>query len=553
VSGPGGRAAGARRVFLLGIDGASWNVLDRLVAVGAMPNLARLAREGVRATLESTVPPITPVAWLSLMTGCNPGRHGVYGFLKPSPDNSYLPAPVNRADARVPTIFDYFREGGPLVSLNLPMSWPATPINGAMITCMMTPLRNPTAFEHPAGLLARLARAGIDYVIDPKFKVSPDIDADTLFRDWQASGREFVDLLLDMTRQRMDAVRLLMDEEPWDAFICVLVGADRIQHLHWDRLLPDDGADPDPLLVSWYRYADERIGELAGRLRADDTLLIVSDHGFTRTHGKFLANEWLRRQGLLARREARHSPLYPLKRALGRLGVTRRRLGRVLGEKASSRLQLAAAHVDWARSEAYLDNPFGIRVNLQGRETLGRVPPARFAEVRDRIVRGLREVTDAEGRHPIAAVRCREELYAGDAADGSSDVIFTFRDDLNWAAYDGECGGEVFVPTPHRTGDHRIDGVFVAWGGGVRTPAAPGELRFRIQDVLPTLLHLNGRPVPEICDGRVLSEILADPREPVFDRDWRRFQGERCAVAYGPEQETELRERLRALGYLADD
>jgi predicted AlkP superfamily phosphohydrolase/phosphomutase len=338
VSGPGdpGRAAGERRVFLLGIDGASWNVLDRLVAVGAMPNLARLAREGVRATLESTVPPITPVAWLSLMTGCNPGRHGVYGILKSLPDNSCLPVPVNRADARVPTIFDYFREGGPLVSLNLPMSWPATPINGAMITCMMTPLRNPTAFEHPAGLLARLAR--------------------------------------------------------------------------------------------------------------------------------------------------------------------------VLGEKATSRLQLAAAHVDWARSEAYLDNPFGIRVNLQGRETLGRVPPARFAEVRDRIVRGL-------------------------------DVVFTFRDDLNRAAYDGECGGEVFVPTPHRTGDHRIDGVFVAWGGGVRTPAAPGELRFRIQDVLPTLLHLNGRPVPEICDGRVLSEILADPRESVVDRDWRRFQGEKRAVAYGPEQE----------------
>ncbi len=540
-----------RRVFLLGLDGASWNVLDRMMAVGAMPNLARLCREGARATLESTIPPITPVAWLTLMTGCNPGRHGVFGFLKASADNSYLPVPVNRMDARVPTIFDYYREGGPLISLNLPMSWPSSPINGAMITCLMTPLRGMRDFEHPAGLMARLAAAGIDYVIDPKFKVRRGDDGDAMFADWQNEGPPFVAMLTDIARARFDAVRLLMREDPWDCFACVEVGTDRLQHLFWDRLLPADGSDPDPALAAYYRYVDDRLGELAGALSGGEALLVMSDHGFVRTHGQFHANEWLRRQGWLARREARRSPLYPLKRALNAVGITREKLGRVVGERRASRLQLAASHVDWARSDAFLDNPFGIRVNVRGRETLGRVPPERFAPVRDAIVARLRELAGPDGEPVLAAVHRGEDVYHGEARDRASDVVFLFRDDRNWGAYSGECGGDLFRPTPFKTGDHRVDGIFVAWGGGIRPATA--DLRFSIQDVLPTLLHLNGRAVPEICDGRVLAEILADPAPPRLDRDWRRFLGARREVGLEGDQEAEIRERLRELGYLSDD
>ncbi len=248
-----------------------------------------------------------------------------------------------------------------------------------MVTCMMTPLRNPRDFEHPAGLLDRLARAGIDYVIDPKFKVPPDIDADTLFRDWQASGRGFVDLLLDMTRARMDAVRLLMDG-----------GA--VGRVHLRARGGSTGSStctgtaccrttaPTPTRC-WSRgtatrRADRRAGRAAARRRHAADRLRPRLHADPReVPGQRVAAA----AGTgCARREARRSPLYPLKRALGRLGVTRQRLGRVLGEQATSRLQLAAAHVDWARSEAYLDNPFGIRVNLQGRETLGRVTPGTF-------------------------------------------------------------------------------------------------------------------------------------------------------------------------------
>lgn len=547
-----------RRVFLLGLDGASWNVLDRMIAIGAMPNLGRLCREGVRATLESTVPAITPCAWNSLMTGCNPGKHGVFGFMKKSESNSYLPVPVNRMDTLAPTIFDYFGEGGPLISLNLPMSYPATPINGAMVTCMMTPLRNPGDFEHPRGLLARFARAGIDYTIDPKFRLREGAEERELFENWRQEGPAFVSLLGDITRNRMRAAGLLMDEEPWDAFVTVIVGTDRLQHLHWDRLLPPDGSDPDPLLASYYRQVDDHLGELAGRLGAGETLLIVSDHGFTRHHGAFLANEWLRRQGWLARREAARSPLYPLKRALGAVGLTRARLTRLLGRQRASRLQLAAAHVDWARSHAWLDNPFGLRLNRRGRETLGLVAPEEASGLLEEMAARLRGgLLGPDGEPLLSAVHFGADLYWGEGRAQASDLVFTFRDDRNHGAYAGNVGGELFRPVPYKTGDHRIDGMFVAWGGGVRGGAAPpdgaAEWRFKIWDVLPTLLHLNGRAVPGICDGRVLREILADDRPPVVDQAWRRFLSTRRAVAYTGDQAAEIAERLRDLGYLSDD
>jgi predicted AlkP superfamily phosphohydrolase/phosphomutase len=422
---------------------------------------------------------------------------------------------------------------------------------------MMTPLHNPTDFEHPTGLLARFARAGIDYTIDPKFKARRGDDGDAMFTDWRAEGRAFVDLLAGITRNRMAAVRLLMDEEPWDAFVCVVVGTDRIQHLHFDRLLPEDGGDPDPMLAGYYRQVDEHLGELAGRLGRDDALLVVSDHGFVRTHGQFMTNEWLLREGWLEPRRARSSPFYPVKRLLGALGITRARLTPLIGEERSSRLQLAASHIDWGRSSAWLGSPFGIRLNVKGRETLGTVDPQSAGAVRDAIAARLADLTDEEGRPLIDSVRSRDDLYQGDALASAPDIVFTFRDDRNYGAYAGEIGHGLYQPTPFKTGDHRIDGVFLAWGGGIRAGAAPRrgapEPRFQICDVLPTLLHLNGRAVPAVCDGRVRREILTEPgREPVRDPDWRRFLGEKRSVGYGSGQVDEVKERLRELGYLSD-
>jgi predicted AlkP superfamily phosphohydrolase/phosphomutase len=349
----------------------------------------------------------------------------------------------------------------------------------------------------------------------------------------------------------MLATYLLLSEDEWDVFICVIVGTDRIQHLHWQKLVPEDGGPPDSVLSSYYESVDDHIGQLVDKLSGDDALLIISDHGFTRHQGVFLVNEWLLRNGWLKRREAKRSPLYPLRKFLNRIGINRNNLSGLAGEKLTVKLQLAASHIDWARTKAFHSSPFGIRINLAGREVVGTVAPVDFDNVRDAIMHALGELKDENGEPLMAAIHRREELYQGEAQQGAADIIFTFRDDRNHSSYAGEFGEDIFKPAPHKPGDHRIDGIFVAHGGGIKNVSE--ELRFKIWDVLPTLMHLNGRKVPAICDGRVLTEILTDHRDIEIDHDWQRFYSEKQEVQYDQAQENEIQERLKALGYMSDD
>jgi|GEM_PF-1999398 len=541
----------ARRIFLLGLDGGSWNVFDHLFAHGVMPNFQKLCSEGVKGTLESTTPPVTPVAWTSLMTGANPGKHGIFAFRKTRPDNSYLPVPVNRMDMEVPTVFDYYREDPGFVCLNLPMSFPATELAGCMVTGMMTPQGQTDRAAHPSDQLDRFAAAGIDYVIDPKLQESAGIDPQDLFDGWKEAPEKFIGRLTRITQSRMDAVRLLMKDRDWSVFICVVVGTDRLQHLLWDEIL-EDGSKPITAAVwDYYRHLDDRLGRLMSDLHPDDVLMLVSDHGFVKTHGSFQTNEWLRRQGWLKKREAKKSPLYPVKVLLNRLGITRASLGRVLSEGQSSKLQLMASHIDWAGSQAFLSGPFAIRINLMDRETLGCVDPKDYDRLVDDIIVALGELKDQDGRPMISSAVRGQDIYHGDAGGQPGDVVFTFRDDLNFTAYAAELGGDLFRTDIAKKGDHRIDGIFAAWGGGIRN--LEEEVRFSICDILPTVMHLNGRAVPGVCDGKVALGITEDDHSPDIDSNWKRFARSREAVSYSRDQEAEINERLKALGYLSDD
>ena len=68
----------AQRLLILGLDGATWTVLDPLRRLGLMPNLDALLCRSAHGTLRSIVPPMTSAAWTSMMTGCGPATHGVF-------------------------------------------------------------------------------------------------------------------------------------------------------------------------------------------------------------------------------------------------------------------------------------------------------------------------------------------------------------------------------------------------------------------------------------------------------------------------------------------
>ena len=117
------------KVVIIGLDGATWDVLTPLMARGEMPTLRRLAEEGASGTLKSTTPPMTPTACVTLYTGVNPGKHGIIGFENlPKDGQTEL---VNSTSWRYKTIWQILSENGRRsILVGLPLTYPPQEING---------------------------------------------------------------------------------------------------------------------------------------------------------------------------------------------------------------------------------------------------------------------------------------------------------------------------------------------------------------------------------------------------------------------------------------
>src|SRR5512141_819265 len=123
----------APRVIFVGLDGADWQLLDRYLADGTMPNLASLARDGVRAPLRTQQPPLSPLVWTTMMTGVSPLQHGILDFTRFSPA-THAREPITSDERRRPAVWTKASQQGRRVAvLGLWATYPAEPVNGLMV------------------------------------------------------------------------------------------------------------------------------------------------------------------------------------------------------------------------------------------------------------------------------------------------------------------------------------------------------------------------------------------------------------------------------------
>src|SRR5581483_9406827 len=123
------------KTLLLGLDGATFSILDPLLQAGVMPHLQRFIQRGTRAELLSTTPPVTYPAWTSLVTGHYPGQHGVFDFVQGQemPEGIFV-RPVDSRDIQCETIWSMAsRQQQSVTSLNFPVMFPPRPLNGFMV------------------------------------------------------------------------------------------------------------------------------------------------------------------------------------------------------------------------------------------------------------------------------------------------------------------------------------------------------------------------------------------------------------------------------------
>jgi predicted AlkP superfamily phosphohydrolase/phosphomutase len=548
------------KVLIIGLDSATWLVMDPLLQTGELPNLARLIAEGTRSPLRSSIPYVSAAAWVSFATGSNPGRHGVYDFVRKRKDG-YDVELVNASTVRLPTLWHLLSKHGLRVGvLNVPVTYPPSPVHGALVAGMLTPNLQ-CDFTHPPELRTHLLQTIPDYQLEPTISGAiPRLEMKQR-------------LLQDVTKganRRAAAARFLMqDLQDWQFFMVVFTELDRLQTYLWDDMDPQHPLyDPvsakqfGDAIPAHYAQLDRLVGEiLEGIDPQTTTIVVISDHGLGGVHQFFFPNRWLADEGYLCWRGNTSAYVARARQVLKRAGLgglAKRVATRLLpGWAAPSQLRSAALvrDMDWSQTKAFWAPDNGIWLNVKGRERQGIVGPgaeydALCSELREKLL-GLRD--PLHGEPVVAEIWHRDEIYDGPFTDRSPDLRVV------WHEVPGERRTHFAANEPWNSqafgyttlsGDHMRDGILIAWGRGIQKGSILEKPT--IFDLAPTILYLLDQPVPEHMDGHVLYSML-DPalvtRQPEARQRASRLEA-RHAQEYSSEDRRAIERRLADLGYL---
>lgn len=532
-------------VLLIGIDAACRSVFDRLAEEDCIPHLESICSDGLCAPLESQIPPWTPSAWPSLFTGVNPGKHGVYGFLG---FEGYDFQVVTASDVRAHRLWTLLDLNDVTsVVVNVPVTHPPDPIDGAVVPGFMAP-EHPTC--HPEGLLDDVREEIGEYRIYPRYARGDDTLSDA----------EKIDEYRRLVRMRGEAFRYLVDRFEPDFGFVQFQRTDTVFHEfdgEWDKVQTVYGA------------TDEQIGEILAGCDPEYVFL-ASDHGIGRYEKEeFHVNSYLRDEGFLEttlggqgmptwnvmREELREGkqtrtwePGAVEKSAavLAQVGITTNRVGRVLDRfgladlarkyAPSGVVRTGNEQVDFAGSTAYMRarTELGVRLNVEGREPSGVVAADDYDEVREEVIDRLAGATAPDGEPVFQEVSTREEYFHGPHVGDAVDVVTVPTDFQHFLS--AEVSEEWFAASTEPW-NHKLEGLFAASGPSVGTEAPTDAHLF---DVAPTVLAALGVPASDDMDGEVLDVV-----EPVGTTSYPGFEAGTPTA-----EQADVEDRLADLGYL---
>lgn len=550
--------------MIIGLDGATFDIIDPMVEEGKLPNISRLIQGGTRGVLQSTIPPNSSVAWSTMMTGKDPGKHGIYYFRERRLGDYRRPL-ISSRSLKAKTLWKIINEeGGKTGVLNVPVTYPPEPVDGYLISGLLAPHRG-SNFTHPSSLHLELIKEFGEYPLDN--------EAQNLF--WTGDIIRALEHQIFTSRRLLEVTCWLMDRFPWSFFMTVFTAIDRIQHVAW-RYMTEEYARKRPrecekyreLIPLTYELMDEHVGNLLDRIDEDTALIIMSDHGFGPIRNKFYVNRWLVEQGFMALKsfpELRYDPWTVL---LDRVGFGRLRRTPPIGMSNTvgrlRRMRFSRNDwegyfdlVDWSKTRVYSTFSSGEEiffVNLKGREPHGIVEPADYDSVCDEVANRLMELKEANGRQIVEKVYRRNELYHGPYLELAPDLQYVTRDYSVLPRSEMFAKETLVEPEDCFPAMHRREGIVIMRAEEVRGGFDLGEAHIR--DIAPTALYLLDCPVPDDMDGRVLEEAFADEmieKRPIRARHISRADVEGDGVhkrAYSREEEEDVIQALKGLGYM---
>lgn len=543
------------RLLILGLDGATWDVLTPLTAQGLMPNLQRLMQQSALLELNSTQPFITPVAWASFQTGCDPHEHGVLDYRYYDHGRRQLCLNGTRQLRRQTLLETIGAAGGDVVSLNLPLTFPPQPRASGIVVGGLDSPSPQAALSHVPRFAELLRQRGVGLSLKPVWKRVP--------QSFEELSRCVAETVSDF-QTRAEVARLADELTDWRLMFVQFQTLDALQHRAWHLLTTETSGDVVrtttgrslETLVSRASVArihesftalDRSIGQLAELAeRRGAGLVALSDHGFGSFHGKVSLPELLTSRGLMCTSDVSHRLGHGISRAAFR---ARKWLWRRRRRGASTALLTRPLEmllpIDWRRSRAVAlhgDLAGLVYLNTPARFGSGPLTTLRLEE------EALTETLAAlrEARHPDTQQPLFTDVYAARERFGIDvlehrwpEVIaipaagYQTRTKMNGAR-------GLIVDDPHLSGTHRQQGILLLPAGTHRLPRQ-AEMR----DVAPTLLRLLGIAAPTSMSGHSLVET--------FDNQ-EQLTPATCALlpdtSLSPAQQALVESRLRDLGYL---
>jgi predicted AlkP superfamily phosphohydrolase/phosphomutase len=361
-----------KKFALIGLDGVSYNLVKELIHSGVMPNMGKLIKNKGLVRTTAPLPEISPVSWMSMMTGMNPGQHGVFGFAELDPVNYSYILP-HFPSLPVKPLWEEFDNDYTSIIINLPHTYPARPLKGILVSGFVAIDLEKAVY--PIRILPILKQ--MNYRFDPDFSLIPGKKIEFLTQ---------LDAILE-TRWRFFQH---ISKENWNLLVFVFTGTDRINHYFYHSLSNKDSPFHKDFLL-FYKKIDDILGEIISQFdKKGIPFVVVSDHGFVPLKKEIYLAQYLKEWGYLHLDTPEENPN-----------------------------DLTTMN---SRTTVFALDPSRVYVHLKKKYKKGNVYKNEYNQLREEIKKRFLEL-EIDNQQVLAHVFFKEEIYTGKFLDKAPDMV----------------------------------------------------------------------------------------------------------------------------------
>lgn len=493
--------------LVIGIDGGEWEVITPMIENGELPNISSLIRGGVKGNILSSTPPVSAPAWNSIVTGTNPGKHGIFDFVKYTED--YQRTPNNTSDRSATPFWTILNDYNVTTGLfKVPFTHPPDEVSGYIVSGFPTP-QTTSEFTYPQEITQNVG------------PVNTLFENGTLLQERRLeSFRENLD---QVARHQTDGFIELLSDYSTDLGMIVYDTIDRAQHAYWkyfDENHPrhDPNSQLNGILKGHYKVIDEQIGNILKQVNDDTDVMVLSDHGFGPLTEYIFIDEWLERKGFLTWKNSTSTRAKDMLNSVLQSGwklASSTNMQTNLKSIMPSRIIELGRDLEitrdicWEETVAFFSTASGqsIFINTNDRFVNGLIERPEYKDYISEVKDSLYSLEHPETGEPvIQSVLSGEKEFNGEQINTGPDLIIIPESGYALAGGQSE---EIIKSSDQegrdRSGDHKKDGIIIANGPSFETGTIKGA---SITDIAPTLLYLHRAPIPKSVDGEVLDQLF---------------------------------------------